>query len=223
MKKVFKHNGDPTFSLEKYWAYVEAKHFKNIEQARKIFNEMILAKSASAKYSPVWLEFLDLEREFGDEKHQRRLLNRALNECEDKEVIFEILLKFEKQNGTIQQFSSVYSKYENFKEENLKRLEETKKTVNNKKEPKKQEISKPEKKGQQMKKKTEKEEKANNLKRKSEATEEVQETSQAKKPATFLKDKDGFAIPALPPSLPTIQESIQQTTPSSTNKTRNNI
>ena len=73
-----------------------------MDQCRKIYNEMILAKSDQCKYSSVWIEFYDLEREFGDEKHQRKLLNRALNEVlsvDEKEIIYELLVKFEKLNG----------------------------------------------------------------------------------------------------------------------------
>jgi hypothetical protein len=89
-----------------------------MDQCRKIYNEMILAKSDQSKYSSVWIEFYDLEKEFGDEKHQRKLLNRALNEvasAEEKEIIYEILIKFEKLNGNVQQYSCVYFKYEQFK------------------------------------------------------------------------------------------------------------
>ena len=75
---------------------------------------MILSKSDYCKYSSVWLEFYDLEREFGDEKHQRKLLMRALNEVSsinDTEIIYDLLIKFEKLNGNIQQYSSIYLKY----------------------------------------------------------------------------------------------------------------
>jgi hypothetical protein len=91
-----------------------------MDQCRKIYNEMILAKSDQCKYSSVWIEFYDLEREFGDEKHQRKLLNRALNEVlsvDEKEIIYELLVKFEKLNGNVQQYSNVYFKYEQFKHE----------------------------------------------------------------------------------------------------------
>jgi hypothetical protein len=111
--------GDPTFSLEKYWALVEAKYFKNMERARKIYNEMILNKGQLGKYSSaIWAEFFEVEREYGDEKHQRKLLHRAINELEEeeeKDIIYELTLKFEKLNGNVAQFSSFYFKYEAFK------------------------------------------------------------------------------------------------------------
>ena len=102
---VFKHEGDPTLSLEKYWAYVEAKYFKNIEQARKIWNELIIQKGMN-QFCSEWIEFYEFEREFGDEKHQRKILLRGLNDSVDsKESLCELLLKFEKQNGTIESYS----------------------------------------------------------------------------------------------------------------------
>ena len=168
---------------------------------------MIIAKSSSIKGSQVWLEFFELEREFGDEKHQRRLLNRALNEVidDEKEIIFDVLYKFEKQNGNIQQFSLIYTKYQKFKEQKMIELASAAKNVvkkdntnrNKKNEP-------PTQKSPQVKKPQEKQakiEKSNNLKRKNDENDTL-EVSQPKKPATIVKDKDGFVVPALPMSLP---------------------
>ncbi len=115
----FKLNGDPTFSLEKYWSLIEAKYFRNMEKARRIYNEMIFGKSDIGKItSTIWIEFYELEKQYGDDKHQRKLLNRALNELTDnteKEIVYDLLVKFEKLNGNIHQFSSIYAKYEQFK------------------------------------------------------------------------------------------------------------
>lgn len=80
---------------------------------------MILAKSDIGEVSSeIWIDFYQLEIQYGDEKHQRKLLNRALNELKydaEKQIIFELLNKFEKLNGNIGHFSSVYNKYELFK------------------------------------------------------------------------------------------------------------
>jgi hypothetical protein len=90
-----------------------------MEKARKIYNEMILAKCDLGKYvSSIWVEFYDLEKQFGDEKHQRKLLNRAVNELADgdeKDIVYDLLVKFEKLNGNVHQFSQAYTKYESFK------------------------------------------------------------------------------------------------------------
>jgi len=117
--QFFKHEGDPTFSLEKYWAHVEAKCFSNMEKCRKIYNEMILSKGNISKYAQVWLEFYELEKQFGDEKHQRKLLNRAVNELEsndEKEIVYEELLKFEKLNGNVHQFGNFNLRYQQFRQ-----------------------------------------------------------------------------------------------------------
>lgn len=115
----FKHNGDPGFTLEKYWVIVEAKCFRNMEKARKIFNEMIITKGNVGKFAVEWIEFYDLEKMYGDEKHQRKLLNRALNEVRDnleKEIIYELIFKFEKLNGNVNHFNAFYWKYQQFKQ-----------------------------------------------------------------------------------------------------------
>jgi predicted transcriptional regulator len=117
--EFFKNDGDPLLSLEKYWCLVEAKYLKNMEKARKIFNEMIITRGSLSKYAHDWAEFYEIEKVYGDEKHQRKLLNRAVNEVvesNEKEVIYDLLYKFEKLNGNAHQFNSVYTKYEQFKE-----------------------------------------------------------------------------------------------------------
>lgn len=173
-----------------------------MEQCRKIYNEMIIAKSDHCKYSPIWIEFYNLETQFGDEKHQRKLLNRALNEVvssDDKEIIYDLLLKFEKLNGNVQQYSNIYFKYEQFKLEQEKLRLETKKKF----EPKKEQTQKPKPsaKKEPTNRQTEKakSEPSNNLKRKkSEPDSSEIKQSESKKQLVSLKDKDGFAIPNIP-------------------------
>ncbi len=79
---------------------------------------MILAKTNAAKFAQIWIEFFELEKEFGDVKHQRKLLNRALNEVnmDEKEVIYEVFFRFEKYSGNVQQQANIYFRYEQFKE-----------------------------------------------------------------------------------------------------------
>jgi hypothetical protein len=90
-----------------------------MEKSRRIFNEMIITKGNVGKFAVEWIEFYDLEKVYGDEKHQRKLLNRALNEVRDnteKEIIYDLLFKFEKLNGNINQFNVFYWKYQQFKQ-----------------------------------------------------------------------------------------------------------
>lgn len=217
--------------MEKYWANVEAKYFKSMDQCRKIYNEMILSKSDYCKYSSVWLEFYDLEREFGDEKHQRKLLMRALNEVtsiNDKEIIYDLLIKFEKLNGNIQQYSSIYLKYEQFKLEQEQKKQQqignnkTKKQFNssetngqNKKQPQTQSSTakKPPPPPQSNV--------GNNLKRKKsdDSPNEFKQSEPPKKQqvttttTTNLKDKDGFVIPNLPTEVSSSKKSTSVAIP----------
>ena len=81
---------------------------------------MILSKGNVGKFAVEWLEFYDMEKLYGDEKHQRKLLNRALNEIKDnseKEIIYDLLIKFEKLSGNISQFNAVNCKYQQFKQQ----------------------------------------------------------------------------------------------------------
>jgi hypothetical protein len=104
--EYFKHNGDPNLSLEKYWAQCEAKYFKNMENARKIWNEMIIQKNGFNMLAHEWIDFYHFECKFGDEKHQRKVLQRALNEpvLDDKYTICELYNQFEKLNGNIDSY-----------------------------------------------------------------------------------------------------------------------
>ncbi len=80
---------------------------------------MIITKGNVGKFAVEWIEFYDLEKMYGDEKHQRKLLNRALNEVRDnleKEIIYELIFKFEKLNGNVNQFNAFYWKYQQFKQ-----------------------------------------------------------------------------------------------------------
>ena len=91
-----------------------------MEKSRRIFNEMIITKGNVGKFAVEWLEFYDLEKLYGDEKHQRKLLNRALNEVKDnaeKEIIYDLLFKFEKFTGNVNQYNAIYWKYQQFKQQ----------------------------------------------------------------------------------------------------------
>ena len=116
---------------------------------------------------------MKFEKEFGDEKHQRKVLLRGLNESIDsKECLCELLLKFEKQNGTIESYTLAKLKcdkiFDQINAENSKKQEEfhkkqNKKPVQNTNNEKQQQ--QPQKK-QQSKQREVQDKKINNLKRK---------------------------------------------------------
>lgn len=196
--ECFKHNGDPAYSLEKYSAHVEAKYFKNMVKARKIYNESILSRTDSARFSQIWLEFFEIEKEFGDLKHQRKLLNRALNEVnmDEKQIIYDVFLQFEKMNGNVQQHANIYFRNEQFKEIS-QLIAARKKTKSAQKDQQSGQMVPQKATTSHKETKTKPVDRSNSLKRKkSESSEDSIENNQNKKLPG--KDKDGFVIPSLP-------------------------
>jgi hypothetical protein len=112
--EFFKHDGDPNLTLEKYWAVLEAKYFGHMENARKIWNEMIIHKYGMNTLAQEWIDFYNFECKYGDEKHQRKVLQRALNEpiMDNKYQICELFDNFEKYNGTINSYLQAKIKVE---------------------------------------------------------------------------------------------------------------
>jgi hypothetical protein len=56
----FQHEGDPTFSLLKYWARFEAKFCNNMEKSREIWKQIMQA--GVGNQAEFWLEYVQLER-----------------------------------------------------------------------------------------------------------------------------------------------------------------
>jgi hypothetical protein len=129
MFEFFKNDGDPGLTLEKYWVVLEAKYFKNLENARKIWNEMIIRKYGMNTIAQEWVDFYLFECKYGDEKHQRKVLQRALNEpfMDNKYQICELFEQFEKYNGTIDSYLTAKKKIDKVLVE-LKKTEEQEKT-----------------------------------------------------------------------------------------------
>ena len=73
-----------------------------MEDARKIWSEIMQNLGDVAEY---WLEYLNLEKMYGDSKHLRRLFFRALERTVDHpEKISQAWLQFEREEGTLDQF-----------------------------------------------------------------------------------------------------------------------
>merc|ERR1712179_398449 len=70
-----KCKGDPDFEVSKYCANLEADQFGVMENARKIWGDIVTAHPFKAV---VWLEYIQLEKTFGDKKHLRKAYQRAL-------------------------------------------------------------------------------------------------------------------------------------------------
>ncbi len=102
--------GDVECKMARYWASIEADRFRDMERARQIWSE-ILAGPAGDK-SSFWIEYIFLEKMFGDSKHLKRLFPRALAKptLDDFMVIGEMWIQFEREEGTLDSFEDAEKK-----------------------------------------------------------------------------------------------------------------
>ncbi|XP_046344381.2 squamous cell carcinoma antigen recognized by T-cells 3-like isoform X2 [Haliotis rufescens] len=115
----FGTEGDPTGSLRQFWATMEGKFCKNMEKARELWNSIMTEGHGST--ARMWLEYYRLERMCGDNKHCRRLLQKALNSVTDwPESITEAYINFEREEGSLELYDLAVVKCE----AQLKRINE---------------------------------------------------------------------------------------------------
>lgn len=112
MKEKFgEHDWDADFVYRKSWARAEAQMLKNVENFRRLWEEML--HKGGGRFATVWLEYLQLERQFGDVENSRKLLYRAINSASDfPESVFYALLQFEKEEGTLDEYDRAVLKVE---------------------------------------------------------------------------------------------------------------
>ena len=73
-----------------------------MEDARKIWSEIMQQLGEIAEN---WLEYINLEKMYGDTKHLRRLFLRAMERTQDQpEKITQAWLQFEREEGSLEQF-----------------------------------------------------------------------------------------------------------------------
>lgn len=123
-------DGDPECTILRLWAKVEANLLKNMQEARKIWNENGILKrnGTSATY---WIELIELEKRFGDEKHLRKTYQRAITTAKDwPQCIVQSWLMYERECGTAESMincmdacSHYMKKYEREMAENAKNIE----------------------------------------------------------------------------------------------------
>ena len=93
---------DPEFEVSKYWANLEADQFGMMGNARKIWSEITAADPSRAS---VWLEYIHLEKTFGDKKHLRRAYQRAVEKTSDTpELIVKSFIQFEREEGSLEAY-----------------------------------------------------------------------------------------------------------------------
>jgi len=99
---LYECKGDPGFEISKYLANLEADHFNAIENARKIWTEIL--SHDPFRYS-VWMEYIQLEKTFGDKKHLRKAYQRALEKVYDQpEIIVKSFIQFEREEGSLEAY-----------------------------------------------------------------------------------------------------------------------
>ncbi|PIK44442.1 hypothetical protein BSL78_18719 [Apostichopus japonicus] len=117
--QYFGSSADPTFRLQQYQAVLEAKYFQNMEKCRELWNEILSAGNSS--HAHMWMAYYNLERIYGDTKHCRKILNRAVNAVSDwPEQVCETLLMFERLEGTLDTLQTSRRRVES----QMKRVEE---------------------------------------------------------------------------------------------------
>ncbi|KAL0271899.1 UNVERIFIED_CONTAM: hypothetical protein PYX00_005061 [Menopon gallinae] len=100
---------DPECEVTQFWARVEAIYGKNMEKSRNIWNDII--SSYNSESSELWLEYIHIERTFGDSKHLRRLYGRALQKTNDfPEKIAKSWLNYERDEGTLESYETCLEK-----------------------------------------------------------------------------------------------------------------
>ncbi|XP_071448809.1 squamous cell carcinoma antigen recognized by T-cells 3-like [Hetaerina americana] len=100
LAEFFGLEGDPACQLLQYWARIEANQFGDMEKTRLLWNDIL--SIGHDKSAQMWLEYIRLERTYGDCKHLRRLYTRALASATDwPETIGESWLAYERDDGTL--------------------------------------------------------------------------------------------------------------------------
>ncbi|UJR35109.1 hypothetical protein I4U23_027880 [Adineta vaga] len=233
-QELFLSSADPKLflkynaQLELYWIHLEVQSFRSIVQARQIWNgQTLMSKSHNQLIANLWKNYYYTEIHYGDEKHARRVLYRAVNHVEAMDYptsICELLLDHEKKYGTIEQLKETKDLLRTVQKKFIPKEQPQKQQVNNKK----QKDSKPKSKkttNNQMDTtappvhtngNTSNQQKSSPRKRKL-SPEEAQTVKKKPTPATI--DSDGFKIPAPPP--PTVATAaatpiLSSSTPSST-------
>jgi len=92
--------GDPGHEVAKYQANLEADQYGSMDVARQIWAVILQAQPFTAS---LWLDFIQLEKTYGDKKHLRKAFQRALEKTFDHpEIIAKGFLQFEREEGSLE-------------------------------------------------------------------------------------------------------------------------
>ncbi|KAK6637729.1 hypothetical protein RUM44_008151 [Polyplax serrata] len=103
------NNADPDCTLLQFWARIEAIYCKNMEKSRELWN--IILGNETCRSAEMWLEYIHLERAFGDSKHLRKLFPRALQGVRgDPHLVSNAWLNYERDEGTLESYENCLRK-----------------------------------------------------------------------------------------------------------------
>nr|CAB3265871.1 squamous cell carcinoma antigen recognized by T-cells 3 [Phallusia mammillata] len=112
---AFNETGDPDFTLWCYWARCEARLLSNIAQAREVLDDVLEDVDARRKWS-IWLDYFQIEMEFGDVKKARTVLRKALQSTAaddgSAESAASHLIQFEREFGSLEDLEDATRKVE---------------------------------------------------------------------------------------------------------------
>ncbi|KAK7072870.1 hypothetical protein SK128_011164 [Halocaridina rubra] len=105
--------GDIDSEIPRFWSQIEGEYVKSPERVRDIWNDIIMKRNDNYKKPFLWLEFINLERSYGIEKHCRKLFRRALERVWDNvELIGDAYVRFEQESGTLTTMEEFLKRYD---------------------------------------------------------------------------------------------------------------
>ncbi|XP_076281936.1 spliceosome associated factor 3, U4/U6 recycling protein [Lasioglossum baleicum] len=121
--------GDPNCVLLQYWARTAAILGNDMDKARSLWADILSqGHSGTASY---WMEYISLERCYGDTKHLRKLYQKALNSVKDwPESIANSWIDFERDEGTLEQMEHCESRTQEKLEKVIEERQKAQQTVN---------------------------------------------------------------------------------------------
>ncbi|KAK7595131.1 hypothetical protein V9T40_001564 [Parthenolecanium corni] len=103
LNKYYGSGGDPECLLLLWWARFEAETCHDLERFRLIWTDIM--NSGFSESSTYWLRYIQMEWQYGDAKHMRKLCSRALSSTTDSpEEIAALWLEYESQLGSLDSF-----------------------------------------------------------------------------------------------------------------------
>lgn len=91
---------DPSCKVKRLYSRILAKK-GNIPPARKLWSG-IFHQPQNKENVYMWLEYANLERQYGDANNLRQIYQRAINTCNWPHLVADEWLMYERENGTLQ-------------------------------------------------------------------------------------------------------------------------